>query len=92
LTRRNRLLIMRDYKLSASARRRRVFDIIHRGAIYTCIGVTVVGMVLSGIGAYRLVRNKDEILAARRDQLEEEIAAKQAITLKALSSAETSSE
>lgn len=49
-------------------------------------------MILSGIGAYRLVRNKDEILAARRDLLEEEIAAKQAITLKALSSAETSSE
>jgi len=80
----------KDYKLSASARRRRIFDVIHRGAVWTCVSVTAAALVGCGVFFWQFTESKDDILKLRRKQLEDEIAAKQADALKALSDGDPS--
>jgi len=77
----------KDYKLSAAARRRRFFDVVHRGAVRAAMVTTVLGVIGCGFVFYQFSQSKDDILAIRRKQLEDEIAVKQADALKSLSTA-----
>jgi len=85
------VIMKKDYKLSAAARRRRVFDIAHRTTVSAMMGLTVLGMIGCGVFFYQFQQNKDDILKIRRKQLEDEISAKQAEALQSLSSSPSSS-
>jgi len=81
----------KDYRLSAAARRRRFFNVIHKFGVIAAMSATVLGVVGCGVFFHQFNKNKDDILQIRRKQLEDEIAAKQAEALKSLSSTPSSS-
>jgi len=80
-------MMKKNFKVSAAARRRRFFDLVHRACVLTAVGTTVLGLGAFGYFFYQFQTNKDSILEIRRQQLEDEIAAKQAEALKVLSEA-----